>query len=428
MRYVAVLAMVALVVTVALLPDPTPQEPGNAPVIVAPPVDSCPLIQAGDRSTSVSILSPVDGPGRLSAYAAGSIIGELDFRTGATGSVTIPASDVGAVGASGGLVELPTDTTAAGVVVQGPSSLAAEACEDVVTEEAFVSGGSTVSGEGFELQILNPFAGNAEVNLTVTTDAGIESDDRFDSVIVPPSSSQSLDFGEIVPGRSFISIDLETTEGAVLAVARQTVGDELAIWRAVEPAQDWWLPVPEGGETKELVLSTPANSEVDYQIDFYGPEGLIEEFVSDRLAPRGVTRLPLTTETTDAVGVRVISTGPVVPTLRVDSDQGLAVTTGSQVEALTWLLPGASSPPGGSGSAVILNPGVDPVSVTVRSMRENAVARDFDVGPESTLVVRLVNADGYRIDSTGSVVVMWVAAGFGDGSAAIGIPIQEEYG
>lgn len=428
MRYVAVLVMVALVVTVGLLPDPSPQEPGEVPATLVPPVDSCPLIEAGDRNTSVSILSSVDGPGRLSAYAAGSIIGEIDFRTGVTGSMTIPASDVGAVGAAGGLVELPSETTASGVVVEGPSSLAAESCEDVVTEKAFVSGGSTVSGQGFELQILNPFAGKAVVELTVTTDAGIESDEEFDSIVVPPSSTQSLDFGEIVPGRSFISVEMETTEGAVLAVARQTVGDKLAIWRAVEPAQDWWLPVPAGGETKELVLATPANSEIDYQIDFYGPDGLVEEYGSEssRLAPRSIVRLPLTTDTTEAVGVRVISTGPVVPTLRVDSDLGLAMTTGSQVEAVSWLLPGAHAPAGGSGSAVILNSGVDPANVSVRSMRENPVVRDFEVAPESMLVVTLVNADGYRIDSTGPVVAMWVASGFGDASAAIGIPIQDE--
>jgi hypothetical protein len=429
MRYVAVLVMVALVVTVALLPEPAPQQPGEVPATVVPPVDNCPLIEAGDRGTSVSIISSVDGPGRLSSYAAGSILGELDFRTGATGSVTIPASDVGAVSAAGGLVELPSETTATGVLVGGPSSLAAEACEDVITEEAFVSGGSTVGDDGFTLQILNPFAGRAVVDLTVTSDTGIESDERFDSVVVPPLSTQNLDFGDIIPGRSLISVDLETTEGAVLAVARQTVGDELAIWRAVEPAQDWWLPVPVGGETKELLLSTPANGEVEYQMDFYGPDGLIEEYgpESARLAPRGIVQLSLTEETTEAVGVRVTSTGPVVPTLRVDSDLGLAATTGSQVEAVTWLLPGASAPAGGSASAVILNPGVDPVSVRVQSLRENSVVRDFDIDPESTLSVNLVmNAGGYRVDSNGPVVAMWVASGSGDTAAAIGIPIEDE--
>lgn len=297
-----------------------------------------------------------------------------------------------------------------------------------MTEETYVFGGSTATGEGFELQILNPFAGNAEVDLTVTSDAGIESDKRFDSIVVPPSSSQSLDFGEIVPGREFIAVDLKTTQGAVLAVARQTVGDELAIWRAVEPSQDWWLPVPAGGETKELLLSTPANSEIEYQIDFYGPDGLVEEYGagSSRLPPRGIVRVPLTDDTTEAVGVRVYSTGPVVPTLWIDSDQGLAVTTGSQMRAASWLLPGASAPTGGSGATVILNPGVDPVDVAVRSMRENPVVRDLGIAPESTLVVNLANADGYRIDATGPVVAMWVAEGFGDGSAAIGIPLQDE--
>lgn len=430
MRYVAVVVMAALAVTASYLPEPSARTPNEAPATVIPPVAMCPLIEAGDRSTSVSVLSSIDGPGRLSAYAAGAIVGEVDFRTGSTGSVTIPASDVGAVGAAGGLVEMPTEATTAGIVVEGPSSLAAESCDELATDEAFVSGGTTASGAGFVLQILNPFAGEAIVNLTVTTDAGIESDERFDAVIVPAASTTNLDFAEIIPGRVNISVDIKPTQGAVLAVARQSVAAELAVWRAVEPGQDWWVPVPAGGETKELVLSTPANTEIDYQIDFYGPEGLVEEYESadesSKLGARGVARISLTAETEEAVGVRVRTTGPVVPTLWMESESGLAVTTGSRVDAVTWLLPGASAPAGGSAAAVILNSGLEPAIVTVRSLRENSLARDFPVDPEAVLVVNLVNADGYRIESTGPVVAMWVANRSGAGSAAIGVPIQDE--
>jgi Family of unknown function (DUF5719) len=431
MRWFAVLVIAALAAAVTVLPERSPQGLDDAPARVRPPVATCPLVEEGDRTTALSVVSSVDGPGRLSGFAAGSIVGEQDFSTGVTGSVTISAVDVGAVGdATGGLVEMPSEATSAGVVVQGPSSLAAEACEDVVTDEAFVSGGSTTNSEDFELQILNPFAGNAIVDLTVTTDAGIESDDRFDSVVVPASSVKTLDFGEIVPGRSFISVDLDTTQGAVLAVARQTSGDELAIWRAVEPAQEWWLPVPPGGDTKELLLSTPANTEIEYQIDLYGPGGLVEEYQgagqSASLPAHGVARVSLTADTTDAVGVRVFSTGPVVPTLWMQSDSGLAVTTASEVQATTWLLPGAGVRPGGSAAAVILNAGVDPADVAVRSIREDSVVTDFSVGPESTIVVNLVNADGYRVESTNPVVVLWVANVPGAGSASIGIPIEDE--
>jgi hypothetical protein len=110
----------------------------------------------------------------------------------------------------------------------------------------------------------------------------------------------------------------------------------------------------------------------------------------------------------------------------MQSDSGLAVTTASEVQATTWLLPGAGVRPGGSAAAVILNAGVDPTDVTVRSIREDSVVTDFSVGPESTIVVNLVNADGYRVESTNPVVVLWVANVPGAGSASIGIPIEDE--
>ena len=425
MRYVAAIVMAGLAAAVLVMPPQEPVSPEVAPGVDAPPVAVCPIVEVGDRSTSISILSSVNGEGRLSSFSAGETTGTAEFRTGGSGAVTVPAADAGAVDAAGGLVEMPSDTTAAAATITGPESRAAESCADAPTEMAFISGGSTISDAFFEIQLINPYAGDATVDLTVTSENGIETDESFNAVIVPALSTISRDLTQIIPGRERISVNVEATRGSVIAYGRQTIGGEVALWRAVAPGQEWWLPVPPGGGVKQMIISSPEAAEIEYQVDLYGPEGFVEAHDSGVIEPRGNVTVPLAAITEEAVGVRVISTGPVVPALRIDSPEGLAWTAASAVTAPVWLLPGASAPAGGGGSLVILNGGIEPVGVTIKTLTDAAVSRELEVPAEDVLVTNLVNANGYRVEATGPVVAMWTARAGEATAAAMGIPLQD---
>lgn len=429
MKYVVVAVMFGLALAAALLPAPDETDFGSTPGTEMPPVSICPIVAGGGRTTDIAILSSVNGAGRISTFSAGTETGSLDFRTGGSGSVIVPAADAGAIGVSGALIEMPSETTVAGIRISGAESRGAEACGDIPTGQSFLAGGTTAGGAVFEIQLLNPYAGESVLDLTVTSDAGIESNERFDSVIVPPLSTLTLNLAEIIPGREAISVNIETLRGSALAVGRQTIDGEIAIWRAVEPGLDWWLPVPEGDGTKQLLIATPSNAPIDYQVDLYQPgaeaETYQEAYETGTIDSRGQTRLGLAAITPEAIGVHVSATGPVVAALWVDSETGMAATTASPVDAPVWLLPGAFSPPGGSGSLVVLNSGVDDVTVNVRSLEENSVARNFELAADRVLTVPLVAADGYRVESTGPVVALWTSELGGAGTAAIGIPIQD---
>jgi hypothetical protein len=245
-------------------------------------------------------------------------------------------------------------------------------------------------------------------------------------VIIPPLSTRTLDLTQIIPGRANIAVNIETVRGSVLAFGRQSNGSELALWRAVEPALEWWLPVPPGGNKKQMLISNPEASEVEYQVDLYGPEGFEEAYASGVIPARGSGAVPLAQITPEAIGVKVISSAPVVPTLRIDSSQGLANTTASPVEAPVWLLPGARAPGGGTGSVVILNSGIEPVNVTLRALGQETQSRDIEVASESVAVAELANADAYRIEATAPVTALWTSQRNEAGSAALGIPVQDE--
>jgi hypothetical protein len=282
-----------------------------------------------------------------------------------------------------------------------------------------------VSGSFFEIQLINPYAGEATVDLTVTTETGIESDHRFDAVIVPPLSTITRDLTQIIPGREQISVRVDTTRGSVLTFGRQTTDGASALWRAVPAGQEWLLPVPPGGPLKRMIIATPENAEIEYQVDLFGPDGYVEGHATGVLEPRGLALVPLAAVSDGAFGVRVIATGPVVASLWMSSDQTLASTTASQVEAPVWLLPGASSPPGGSGSLVILNAGIETATVNIRTLGDQAVVRSVDVAAEGVLVEDLVAAAGYRVEASSPVVAMWTSNLGGEGTAATGIPLQD---
>lgn len=425
MRWAAVVVMVGLAAAIVVLPANDPESPGAVPGANIPPVAVCPVVQVGDRNTAIAVLSSVNGEGRLSSFAAGQTTGTHEFRTGGSGAVTLAAADADAVGIAGALVEMPSDTTAAASVITGPDVRAAETCVDEPSPRAFISGGSTVSNSFFEIQLINPYAGEATVDLLVSSENGVETDSRFNAVTVPALSTITRDLTQMIPGREQISVSVEPTRGSVIAYGRQTTEGEVAMWRAVAPGQDWWLPVPPGGPIKQMLVANPDATEVEYQVDLYGPEGFVEGHDSGVIASRGTVTVPLAAVTEDAAGVRVISTGPVVPALRMDSPQGMAWTTGSEVTAPVWLLPGASAPPGGSGTVVVLNGGIEPVTVTIKSLTDTAIATDLQLDSEDVLAVNLVAADGYRVEATGPVVAMWTSGSGVASTAAIGIPLQD---
>ena len=425
MKYIGLVLVVVLATGAALMPSPESPSPGPSASLEETPVAICGVEEGSGRSTGISVLSTVDGPVALTLFASGSTAGSIGHTTGGSGSITIPVVDVAAVGIVGGLVEMPTATSAAGAVVIGAESMSAESCASMPSPQTFLTGATTASGDTFELHLMNPYAGEAVAELTVQSEAGIESNTRFESVIVPPRSSTIVDFTELVPGRETLSIAIDTVRGRVITVGRQGVSGESAVWKAVSASQDWFVAVPRGPGIRHVIVGTPANTEIEYQVDYYGPGGLEEGFEMGTIAPRGQAVVNLGAVTEEAVAIRVISTGPVVPTLWMESGEGLAVTTGSVGPTNRWFLPGAGAPEGGWATVVIANVGLDTSAVSIRSLREGTRVRSIELDADTVIELSIEAADGYLIESVGETVVMWSGHRDTASTAALGVPIVD---
>lgn len=424
MKYVTLAVVVVLAAAAALMPGSKTPPPAETPPLEPPAVAVCSVVETSTRTSRVSVLSTVDWKGTLTVFAGGDGVGSVGYRTGPAGAVAIDVVEVAAVGTAGALVETPVVSSAVGTVIFGTQSLAAEPCASSPEQTTMVAGGSTTEGHSFEVQLMNPFASEAVVRLVVQSDAGLESNERFSSMVVPPLDSVTVDFTELIPGREDIAVTVEALEGRVVAVGQQVNDARVVQVRAVAPAQDWFLPIPAAADDRWVVIANTSDTEIEYQMDLYGPEGVEEGYELGTLPAHAQVEVSLTPAGEQTLGVRVLATGPVVPSLWMETETGLAATTGSADPATRWMLPGAGAPEEGRAVLVVMNPALEDVSVTVRPLRRNSEVSQYDLGAESLLELELEPAVGYLVESTGPTVVVWMAERQGAAALAAAVPIQ----
>lgn len=417
--------VVVLAAGAVALPSPGSPQPAPAAPVDTPAMAVCAVEEGSGRATNISVVSAVDGSGALTAFAAGSTVGSVEFDTNAATGSSIAIADIAAVGVGGALLELPAVASAATSVVVGANSLAMDTCPVAAGSDLILGGGSTLSDQRFEVQLMNPYAGEAIVNLVVLSDAGLESSEALNTVIVPARSTVLVDLAEILPGREWMTVAIEVESGGVLAVGRLGIGTDNAIWDAVAPAQDWFIPVPHGLEARQVVIAA-RDSDVEYQIDFYGPDGLVEALEAGRIPARGQAVVDVGAISPVASAIRVVTTAPVGAFLRISSATGVAVTSGTTTTASALLLPGVGSVAGGSGWLALLNPGLEDVSAEVTALGSGTETILVPAGEVSEVEISPDPALGYTVSGDGPMVATWSTTLGGSIGLGIAAPTPDE--
>jgi hypothetical protein len=272
---------------------------------------------------------------------------------------------------------------------------------------------------------MNPYAGEATVDLIALSDSGLEAAPQLRGIIVPSRSSVILDLDELLPGRQFLAIAVEVSSGSVMTAARFDAGADGALWHSVSPALDWFVPIPAAGIGGELVISTGSTADVEYQVDVYGPQGLVEAQQDGVVPARGSVSLPLSgMEVEAAAAIRVIATQPVAVFERLVAETGVAMTEGTASTSSRWLLPGAGLSAGGTGSLLILNAGLEEDTVLVTALRDQSASQEITVPAGMVVEVPAMEggANAYTVEGQGELVAAWVATGEGAMAYSIGVP------
>ncbi|MBW3666492.1 MAG: hypothetical protein KY394_02745, partial [Actinobacteria bacterium] len=159
MRWLALLLIATGAASAAMLPSPSAPSPDGQPNPVPPAVAVCPVEEGSGRSSRVSVLSSMTAPVGVTVFGGGETPRSLETATGATGVLTVQATDIEAVGQVGALMET-SSPSAAGVTITGTETFAGEPCfHGNPPGQAFLSGGATTEGNEFELQMMNPYSG-----------------------------------------------------------------------------------------------------------------------------------------------------------------------------------------------------------------------------------------------------------------------------
>ncbi|HET7846497.1 MAG TPA: DUF5719 family protein, partial [Acidimicrobiia bacterium] len=317
--------------------------------------------------------------------------------------------------------------SAASSTVIGAGSLSVDTCPAASGSDLILGGGSTLSDQRFDVQLMNPYAGEAIVNLVVQSDAGLESSTQLDSVIVPARSTVVVNLAEILPGREWMTVAIQVETGGVLAVGRLGIGSESAVWDAMAPAQEWFIPVPHGLESRQVVIAA-RDSDVEYQVDFFGPDGVVEALETGQITARGQAIVDIGAVTPVVSAIRVVTTAPVGAFLRITNDTAVALTSGATVAGSELLLPGVGSTPGASGWIAILNPGLEDVTAAVATLGTGSAPVSVAI-PAGEVVEIVVSTDpvlGYVISGDGALVASWSASIGGSIGIGTAFPLPDE--
>jgi hypothetical protein len=419
--------IVGLAATAVIVPAPEAPQPEPAAAVDLPAVSVCPVEEGSGRSTTIGLVSTISGRGQFTAFAGGGLAGSLPFETRPSGSTAIPVSEVSAVGVAAGLVELPDVEAAVASVVAGAESVAHESCPPGPSAQTLLAGGTSAGDMEFEIHLMNPYSGEASVDLTVRSESGLESASQLIAIGVPSRSSVVIDMDELLPGRQSLAVTVGTTSGNVMAGGRMFSQSDGAIWNSVVPASDWFVPIPSGG-VGEVAISTGAGADVEYQVDVYGEAGLVEAFAEGVVPAHGQAVVDVAAAGPAASAFRVVSSQPVGVFLRHVGEDGVAVTTGSPVTASRWLVPGAGLGPGGTGRMVILNAGLEQTSAVITALSAETVVKSPPVKAGSVLEFSALtpSADGYTVTGEGLLVPLWVTTTGTATAYGIGVPLIDE--
>lgn len=392
-----------------------------------PAVSVCPVEEGRGRTTSVDLVSSGPEAGLITGFSAGEESGSRSFDLSADGADSVDGVGLSVVGVAAALVESSTVKTGVATRTTGPASLSVESCASQPQPLVVLAGGSTLSGEEFEIQLMNPYAGAARVSITAVSEAGVESNQALDDVIVHPRTSAVIDLANVLPGREQLSLVIETVSGSVLSIGRFFNGSDSAVWNATAPAEDGFVILPPGGGDRRLILASSTPADLSYQVDLYGPDGLVEAYAVGDIEGQRLTNIDLTGVGRDAVAVRIFATAPVAGFIRHQRGEGVAITSGSSVAAETWQMPGAGAERGFSTSLVILNPSTEDAIVAVDSHLGLAPSQ-LTVLADSVGVYQLtiVGREAVTVEADRPVVAIWVSRLESGYAATLGVPNLDE--
>jgi hypothetical protein len=196
----------------------------------------------------------------------------------ARSQLSIRVGDLVNVDYAAAMVETRGGTVIVEHEVRGPSGGHDQArCASRASATWYLPWGMTTTGQTLRLALLNPFPGDAVIDITFDTEDGYRSPENFQSLLVPAHRLVVLNIEDVVTRRQRVSTRIVARSGRLVVDQLQTVGGS------------------EGGQAIDLTPGAPSPAVGWYFADGRVDPGTVERFVvfnpGDRPAVASVTIL-----------------------------------------------------------------------------------------------------------------------------------------
>jgi hypothetical protein len=453
-RAAVVVALALVVVGLFALDDPNPTPPPAPSPVIGASVDPSArsatwycaagveasaggvehqlVISNPGEKTTARITGFRDPAGGTDAELAAAKPSSIRVELAARSLTTLPVSDVGA-GVGGVTVE--TSGASAGSVTVAHRMLAdtqsdQSTCLTEASSRWYFASGNTELGTSARLWLLNPFAGDASVDIAITTENGTRvpggdpgQDNSFRGVIVPAGTAKVIDLGQGARVRTQFSVTVRAVGGRVAAEMTQSVKNQgLRMSPGVPRLSTTWAFADSTGGTEvdeQLHILNPSRRAVTVRVSVMpnqDRESFPEPFLID-VPARHFATVPISAEgrvnPDISRWIRVDSvTGPGVAVMQVvvltgpgnaDGSRpsvagGLASSSGSSAAATDWYVTSLDPGPDSQSVVVLANPsetGIALVDISRITGGDSAtIAEQLEVPPMGSLAVDLTEAAG----------------------------------
>jgi hypothetical protein len=310
----------------------------------------------------------------------------------------------------GATVDVDAGAVAVDQLVTGPTGTSVTPCATSGSTRWYFASGQTLVNAGVEISLLNPYPSDAIVDLSFTTNQGVEQPQDFQGLDVPGGGMLSVDLGGHLRRRQAIATTVSVRTGSVVAFKTDWVNKPapgsvvLGTPAANNPLADPAAPTP--GVTLDLGAPSAgtkwtwpdgvAGNGIDEQYMIYNPgsqtaevrlslgldQGQAEPFdlsvgpgqvlpvVSQQQAriPSGVGHSAVLQSVN---GVGVIAERTVAAQASSQSPRsGLGELLGERVAATRWLVPAVVSDGKHVAQVVLYNPGLRTVTVNLSTFAD----------------------------------------------------------
>jgi hypothetical protein len=305
----------------------------------------------------------------------------------------------------GAIVDIEAGGVAVEQTINGPLGSTSAPCATAGSSQWYFAAGATLVNSSVGLSLLNPYSTDAIVDLTFTTNQGVEAPQQFQGLDVPPDGLVAVNLGDHLRRRQFIATSVTARSGRLVAwktdvvtppsrnqvllgtpAASSPLADPATPTPGVtltpglpDPATTWtWAEGSAGnGVNESYVIYNPGADTAQLRLSVDLDQGAAEPFDLS-VGPGQVTMVVSSKEVRIPPGVghsAVLQSRNEVPVVaeRVVAAaspsgwSGVGELPGGLVAAPRWLLAAALSDHTHDGWVVLYNPGSAPVRATLYS-------------------------------------------------------------